>query len=65
MYSKPSAIRWIAAAMRGVARMILGDCAASLVGNAACNDSRFAQDFARKPRTDIDVALRISMAPTR
>ena len=56
---------WPGGLMRGAATLALGSRAASLVGNAAYDGSRFARDYAWHPRIGFDEALRITMARTQ
>lgn len=52
--------RWPAPVMRLGARIALGDRAASLVGDAAFDGSRFAREFDWQPPTDMDTALSLT-----
>lgn len=54
--------RWPAPFMRLAARLALGERAASLTGDAAFDGGRFAQVFDWQAPTDMDTALRLTIA---
>ncbi|MHA7820548.1 MAG: NAD-dependent epimerase/dehydratase family protein [Erythrobacter sp.] len=54
--------RWPEPLVRLPARLLLGDRADSLLGNAAFDGSRFAREFGWQPRVDMDEALRLTLS---
>ena len=53
---------WPEPLVRLPARLVLGDRAASLLGDAAFDGGRFATEFGWQPRVNMDEALRLTLA---